>query len=266
MSKQYTRVDYKDLTRGQILALVQDHPDTFFLHPSGYLLVKGDQIDFSSYLVQAPFSSGSESSYVNIDGEVPVASTFDQLLDIPNLTDIESIVYEPYYDATSKLQKVRAILKIRNSSKNELGVESVDVRIFNPNTIVQTIAKPSSTTSTQFITPTPTVPEVVFKRDGTTISWGWDNASGFGSYSDITYEWIISTTSGSSASTLNSGSIPYSTANKYPIGKSSYVKEYRVSSMDGNTAATSAARWLRVRTVVIGTNGQTYYSNYSTPI
>lgn len=266
MSKQYTRVDYKDLTRGQILALVKDHPDTFFLHPSGYLLVKGDQVDFSAYLTQPPFSSESESSYVNIDGETPTAPAIDQLLDIPNLTDIESIIYEPYYDTVSKLQKVRAVLKIRNSSKNELGVASIDARIFNPNTTVQSVAKPSTTTSKEFITPTPTTPSVVFKRDGTTISWGWDNASGFGSYDSISYEWIISTTNGSGASALNSGSEPYSATSSFPIGKSTYVKSYRVSSMDKDTLPTSAARWLRARTVVVGTNGQTYYSNYSTPI
>jgi hypothetical protein len=264
MSKQPQRIDYKDLTRGQILALVKDHPDTFFLHPSGYLLIKGDQVDFSSYLTKLPFSPEPESTYVNIDGEVPVPPTFDQLLDIPNLTDIESIVYEPYYDTVSKLQKVRAILKIRNSSKNELGVESVDARIFNPNTIVQAITKPSATTSTEFITPTPTVPNVVFQRDGTTISWGWDEASGFGSYSSVSYEWIISTTQSGSA--LSAGSKQYPSTTKYPIGKSVYTKDYRVSSADRDTAATSAARWLRVRTVVVGKNNQTYYSNYSTPI
>jgi hypothetical protein len=264
MSKETQRIDYKDLTRGQIIALVRNHPDTFFLHPSGYLLVKGDQVDFSSYLTQLPFSPDSESTYTNVDGEVPVPPTFDQLLDIPNLTDIESIVYEPYYDTVSKLQKVRAVLKIRNSSKNELGVESVDARIFNPNTIIQSITKPSATTSKEFITPTPTAPSVIFKRDGTTISWGWDNASGFGSYESISYEWIISTTQSGSA--LNSGSKPYPSTSKYPIGKSTYTKDYRVSSADRDTATTSAARWLRARTVVVGTNGQTYYSNYSTPI
>lgn len=266
MAKETQRIDYKDLTRGQILALVAKHPDTFFLHPSGYLLIKGDQVDFSSYLTQIPFSPNPESTYINIDGEVPVPPSFDQLLDIPNLTDIESIVYEPYYDAVSKLQKVRAILKIRNSSKNELGVESVDARIFNPNTLIQAITKPSTTTSTAFITPTPTVPDVVFKRDGTTISWGWDNASGLGSYSSVSYEWIISATSSTSAPTLDSGSKTYSEGNNYPIGKSTYVKDYRVSSADRDTAATSSFRWLRARTVVVGTNGQTYYSNYSTPI
>ena len=44
------------------------------------------------------------------------------------------------------------------------------------------------------------------------------------------------------------------------------MKQYRVSSRDGNTSATSSSRWLRVRTVVVGTNGTTYSSSYSTPI
>jgi len=44
------------------------------------------------------------------------------------------------------------------------------------------------------------------------------------------------------------------------------MKTYRVSSRDGDTAATSSFRWLRVKTVVTGTNGIEYSSSYSTPI
>jgi len=266
MSKAPIRIDYKDLTRGQIIALSKDHPDSIFLHPSGYILIKGDRADFSSYLTKSPFSEGSESEFINVDGQVPVPVSFDQLLDIPNLTDIESIVYEPYLDTVSKLQKVRAIIKIKNSSKNEIDVAAVDIRIFNPNTTVQSVTKPSSTTSTQFITPTPGIPSVIFKRDDTQISWGWDNTSGFGSYKSISYEWIISTTSSPTAASLVSGSIPYRETGNFPIGKTTNIKTYRVSSIDNNVPPTSSPRWLRVRTVVVGTNNQTYYSNYSTPI
>jgi len=49
------------------------------------------------------------------------------------MADIESITYEQYYDSVSKLVKYKAILKIRNSSKNQNNVAGVDARIYNPN-------------------------------------------------------------------------------------------------------------------------------------
>jgi hypothetical protein len=185
-------------------------------------------------------------------------------LDIPELSDIESITYEPYYDIATKVQKVRAILRVRNSSQNKTNVDGVDVRISNPTTIVQVASK--SSLSVPFVTPTPSVPSVYFKRDGTRISWGWDNVSGLGSYSSVRYDWIISSSSGSSATALNSGSKTYSTTNSNNIGSSNVIKTYRVDSRDGDTLATSSSRWLRVKAVVTGTNGTEYSSAYSTPI
>jgi hypothetical protein len=44
------------------------------------------------------------------------------------------------------------------------------------------------------------------------------------------------------------------------------MKTYRVSSRDGDVAATSQFRWLRVKAVVTGTNGTEYSSSYSAPI
>ena len=195
---------------------------------------------------------------------VSVNAPFDNLNDVPNLVDIESVNFEQYLDPVTKTQKIRALIKIRNSSKNPLGVEAVDARIFNPNSIVVPVS--SLNVSQSLTTPTPSVPEVVFKRDGTTISWGWDNATGLGSYSSVEYEWIISTTSSPSATTLNSGTLPYNDSITYPIGSSSYAKQYMVSSKNGDTASTASPRWLRVRTKVVGKDNLTYYSNYSMPI
>jgi hypothetical protein len=110
------------------------------------------------------------------------------------------------------------------------------------------------------------VPQVTFKRDGTNISWGWNNVSGLGSFSSVSYEWIISTTSGSSATSFRNGTISYTGSASRQIGTNGVMRTYRVSSRDGNVPATSSPRWLRVRTVVVGTNGTTYRSGYSTPI
>lgn len=52
--------------------------------------------------------------------------------DTVDMTDIEEISYEQYYDTSSKIVKYKAIIKIRNSSTNKLNVEGVDARIYNP--------------------------------------------------------------------------------------------------------------------------------------
>jgi hypothetical protein len=259
------RLSLSDLNRGQIIVLSEGSPETVFAHPSTYLVVKGTSLDYSKYLTASLYSAGIENLYVNVDGEILLdPPEAEQLFDIPELTDIENITYEPYYDIATKVQKVRAILRIRNSSLNKLNVDGVDVRIFNPNTIIQVATKAVS--AQPVVAPTPGIPSVYFKRDGTSISWGWNNVSGLGSYSSVRYEWVISSSSSTSAPALKSGSKIYSTSSSYNIGTSNIIKTYRVSSRDGDIGATSSARWLRVRSVVTGTDGVEYYSLYSTPI
>ena len=275
MANTDKRIDVNDLNRGQVIVLSDGHVDTILAYPTHYLTVKGGSIDYTKYLTSSLYSAGLEVTAVNEEGqtdEVTVPSIEDLLLDIPDISDIESVTYEPYYDSTTKRQKVRAILKIRNSSKNPLSVESIDVRIYNPTTTIVTIKSGDLTTlmsntgSTTFIMPTPSVPSVYFKRDGNNISWGWNNVSGLGSFTNVRYDWIISSSSSPNAPTLVSGSEPYSTTDSFNIGTSKTVKTYRVSSRDGDVSATSSSRWLRVKAVVTGSNGQEYSSAYSTPI
>ena len=265
MESSSKRLSLNDLNRGQVFVLTESSPETVLAFPGTYLILKGSSTDYSKYLTASLYSAISPGTYVNYDGEtLGETPTLEDLLDIPELSDIESINYEPYYDTATKVQKVRAILKIRNSSQNKTNVDGVDVRISNPTTIVQVATK--TATSVPFNTPTPGVPSVYFKRDGTSISWGWDNVSGLGSYSSVRYDWIISSSSSSSAPAIESGSEIYSTSTSYNIGTSGIVKTYRVSSRDGDINATSSFRWLRVKAIVTGTNGTEYSSAYSTPI
>lgn len=259
------RLSLNDLNRGQVFVLTESSPETVLAFPGTYLILKGSSTDYSKYLTASLYSATSPGTYVNYDGDTAGDSpTLEDLLDIPELSDIENISYEPYYDIATKVQKVRAILKIRNSSQNKINVDGVDIRISNPNTAIQIANKASA--STPFITPTPSVPSVYFKRDGLEIAWGWDNVSGLGSYSSVRYDWIISYLSSPSGTALNSGSKTYSTSTSNNIGQSNVIKTYRVSSRDGDTDATSSPRWLRVKAVVTGTNGVEYSSSYSTPI
>jgi hypothetical protein len=187
--------------------------------------------------------------------------------DVPDLSDIESITFQEDYDPATKLTTMTAFIKIRNSSFNKENIAGIDARIFND----KAPANPSGTPavdSKKFIAPTPTVPAVTFSRYGssnTSLAWGWNNSTGLGSYTSVSYEWIISSSAGKNASALDSGTKEFVSSASKTIGDSGKTRTYRVSSYEGDTTATSNPRWLRVRAVVVGTNGKKYYSQYSTP-
>jgi hypothetical protein len=199
--------------------------------------------------------------------------------DLVDLSDIENVSFEEYLDPITKIVKIRAYIKVRNTSLKNVDVSGVDVRLFDDNS-ENTITKQSTITiygdpsgnnygdssGTKFIVPTPSVPVVKFDRTGSAVAWGWNNISGLGSYSSVYYEWIISKTNKTNAATLDSGTKQYTASGSLQIGNSGVYKKYRVSSGQGDTAATTSARWLRVRAVVVGTDGVNYYSEYSKPI
>lgn len=128
------RIDKKDVTEGQPLVLPVGHPDTVFLNPNNYIQIKGTVVDYSKYQAAGAYSSLSGfpvDGVIKKDEKIP-ESNFSQL-DVPQLTDIESISYTKYYDSVTKEERVKAVLKIRNSSKNPSNVAGVDARIYNPN-------------------------------------------------------------------------------------------------------------------------------------
>lgn len=204
--------------------------------------------------------TGSENPYVTIIQK-----------DLVELSDIENVSFEEYLDPITKIVKIRAYIKVRNTSLKEVDVSGVDVRIFDDNS-ENTVTKQSTVivygdpSGSKFIAPTPSVPVVKFDRTGSAIAWGWNNVSGLGSYSSVYYEWIISKTNKTNAASLDSGTKQYTTSGSLQVGNSGVYKKYRVSSGQGDTPATTSARWLRVRAVVVGTDGVNYYSEYSKPI
>jgi hypothetical protein len=126
------RIDKKDITEGTPLVIPANHPDTVFLNPNNYISIKGTTLDYAKYQTSNPYATGITGSgdTANI---TPVITQPQPQNDVPDLTDIESVTYEQYYDSVSKLVKVKAILKIRNSSKSTVSVAGVDARIYNPN-------------------------------------------------------------------------------------------------------------------------------------
>ena len=86
----------------------------------------GSGIGSASLVTSSADTAAALASITNKDIQIVIPDTID-------MTDIESVTYEQYYDTVSKLVKYKAILKIRNSSTNKANVEGVDARIYNPN-------------------------------------------------------------------------------------------------------------------------------------
>lgn len=265
--KTIKRIPSKNIAKTSKVVLKTTDPDLLWLRPDEAILKNDSGYIYSRQISRPYFEDGS-------GGDGPPGGNDEKDLDgssdTVDLSDIESITFEEYYDAASKTTKYNALIKIKNTSQYASTTVGVDARIYNAATasyasaVASSEANPSN--SSNFITPTPSVPSVIFDRTGSTgLSWGWNDSSGFGSYDSISYEWIV-TTLKNGGTTVSSGSKAYPSSSSYGIGDSGKNRQYKVSSSGGDTAASSSARWLSVRAVVTGTNGKKYYSSYSTPI
>lgn len=112
--------------------LPEGHEDLLFLNPNDVLIGSANGYSLSKLLSSYP-SAGPDLldplNSPNLIGDIPVYVAPD----VPDLTDIESITYEQYFDEATKTAKIKAVLKIRNSSITKDNVQGVDARIFNPN-------------------------------------------------------------------------------------------------------------------------------------
>ena len=249
------RVDSKSVVVGAPIVLPVDSPDFVFVRKNVALSVDGG----ATTNLASPFAVGGSGG--GSGGTPPDPNLPPEINDIPQLTDIENITYQQYYDTFNSI-RIKAIIKIRNSSKVKANVVGVDARNEPKGQASSTaIAAPSG-----FKMPSPSVPSVTFDRTGTAVAWGWNNVSGLGSYQSIYYEWEIRSSSSTTSTKISSGTKPYVSSATLAIGDSGRSRTYRVSSAQGDTAATSSERWLWVRAVVLATDGKTYYSGYSVPI
>ena len=255
MRQDENRTDGKSIVVGPPIVLPKNSPDRVFVRKTVGL----DIDEGSTTNLTTPFSLGGG---VGLGGSTPADPNLPGVInDIPQLTDIENITYQQYFDTFNSI-RIKAIIKVRNSSKNKSNVSGVDAR----NEPKGQASGSATATPSGFIMPSPRVPSVKFDRSGTAIAWGWDNVSGLGSYSSVSYEWEIRSSSSITSSRISSGTEPYLADGNLQIGNSGVFKDYRVSSAQGDTPATSSERWLRVRAVVLATDGKTYYSGYSVPI
>jgi len=260
------RIKSKDVVPKGSIILKSTSPDLLWVGANPSVVTYDDTgYELNKYL-GGPVESETASDELELENLSVQGSLELSEIDTVDMTDIENVTFEEYFDLSTKITKYNVYIKIRNGSSKSASVAGVDARIYDA---AASSYAPSSTpvyeNPASFITPTPSIPSVIFKRDGTAIAWGWDDSSDFGSYSSIYYEWII-TTLKSGGTTISEGSSAYPSSSSYAIGSSGKTKKYRVSSSQGDTPSSASERWLKVRTVVVGTNSKKYYSAYSTAI
>ena len=117
--------------------IYDDDPDLFLYDLSKIVIKKRGASSTANYIASPPSSSGGIlAQFANQASVISSERSFENLvekIDTIDLTDIENIAYEQYYDQVSKLVKYKVILKIRNSSSKKNNVSGVDARIYNPN-------------------------------------------------------------------------------------------------------------------------------------
>jgi hypothetical protein len=259
------RIKSKDVVPKGSIILKSTSPDLLWVGANPSVVTYDDTgYELNKYLGGPVGGEGIDG--VDLENLLEKENSALPVIDTVDMTDIENLTFEEYVDPSTKITKYNVYIKIRNGSSNSASVAGIDARIYDAaSSSYAPSTTPTYVNPASFTTPTPTVPSVIFDRVGTAIAWGWNDSSGFGSYSSISYEWVI-TTLKTGGTTISEGSSTYPSSSTYAIGSSGKTRKYRVSSAQGNTPASSSARWLKVRTVVVGTNGKNYYSAYSTAI
>jgi hypothetical protein len=137
------RVPSQQVVKPPIIQVSEDNPDVALFAPYEVAIKAGSKTVYSSYQAGPPVAAqlagmGNASGFIGGDTKYtdPGKTTYLEpkavLIDTVEPQDIESITYEEYQDASTKITKYRAIIKIRNGSTNPQNVEGVDARLYNP--------------------------------------------------------------------------------------------------------------------------------------
>ncbi len=126
-----------------------------------------------------------------------------------------------------------------------------------------------------FVTPTAPAPSLFFRRFPTNTSSSWeyfcDYPSVSGSVQSITgMQYEIYSANSTSGATITGGagtqSYPGDFTYPYTSSRDGTIWAFRIASGSGGRVATTAGRFGRVRVVMLGTNGTTYYGTWTSPL
>jgi len=126
-----------------------------------------------------------------------------------------------------------------------------------------------------FVTPTAPAPSLFFRRFPTNTSSSWEyfcdypNVSGsVQSITGMQYEIYSANSTSGAKITGGDGTQAYPGAFTYPYTSSrdGTIWAFRIASGSGGRVATTSPRYGRVRVVMLGTNGTTYYGTWTSPL
>lgn len=137
------RVPSQQVVKPPVITVSEDNPDLALFGPYEVAVKTGSKTVYSTYQAGPPVVAqlsgvGSMSGFIGGDSKYidPGKTTYKEpkavIVDTVEPEDIESITYEEYQDASTKITKYRAVIKIRNGSTNSQNVEGVDARLYNP--------------------------------------------------------------------------------------------------------------------------------------
>jgi hypothetical protein len=130
------KISNLDIATSGKLVRPAGHPDLIWLDPSQVIIVgeeseyraTGSRVPAASLLFSGSHDEPDKAKVIEEGNKTIVAESSD----VPQLSDIENIQYIKYFDPVSKIEKAKAIIKIRNSSKNKKDIAGVDARIYQP--------------------------------------------------------------------------------------------------------------------------------------
>lgn len=128
------RISESDIVSSGKRVLPAGHPDLVWYDPSKVIVVgedseyraSGTGVSLVAGSLGGSITSGSESP--EKEGDAEEKSESEEIIDVPQLSDIESITAEEYKN-NEGVTKIKLFIKIRNSSKNKDKVSGVDARI-----------------------------------------------------------------------------------------------------------------------------------------
>lgn len=109
-------------------------PESKIVGPSRFRKPLDDLVSVEGRAFVSPYSSSlivgsNDADPQKIEESNDKAKVELYSADVPQLSDIESVTPTKYFDPVTKVEKVKVVIKIRNSSKNKNNIAGVDARI-----------------------------------------------------------------------------------------------------------------------------------------
>jgi hypothetical protein len=105
--------------------------DALFLNPNTVLTINPGTSKILSVATNI-FPTGSANVIVSPEGKGKEIVTPTERPDVPDISDIEIVKNEKYWDAAKKQERGRLVIKVINRSNKKDEVVGIDARIYNP--------------------------------------------------------------------------------------------------------------------------------------